>query len=517
MKNFKLALLSSAISFALFAPNAYAAANQTKNQNASESKTEALERRIRELENRLEKLDTVKNLQQPVVGTTATQATPEIKKLANEVHLLERKMEVQEEVSTGAAQKTPILEAGAGGFKISSADKSNQVRIRGSVQVDNRTFANGQGSVSDSFALKQGRIWLEGYMFKDVFFKILPDFAASGDILPDAYIDYAYHPSASLLVGKFKTPLSLERLQGDSDGTFLERAFPTYLASNRDVGVQVHGGFNFTGHGAEKVAGPIDTKNQLTYQFGVFNGSGDDGNPNNDAPDTNNNKEFVGRIFAHPFQHSGYSWIEGFGLGLAGSYSQTNGQTLKNQATPIGRNTYLNYTKLVSGATVPVSNGDSYRFYPQAYWYSGPFGAIAEYVVSSQTLSGKDENGVATKIKQNNTAWQVLGSYVLTGEDNSFGSIKPITPFSPLDGKWGAWQLAARYSQLDVDSDTFVFVDPNKSASQARAWTIGANWYLNSNALIRADYEEVSFEGGASNGGNRATEKVLGSRFQLSF
>ncbi len=525
MKNFKLALLSSAISFALFSPNAHAAANQTKNQNVSTSKTEALERRILELESRLEKLDTVKNLQQPVVGTTVTQATPEIKKLANEVHLLERKMEVQEEVSTGAAQKTPILEAGEGGFKISSADKKNQVRIRGAVQVDNRTFANGQttplGTTPDSFALKQGRVWLEGYMFKDVFFKIMPDFAAGGNILPDAYVDYAYHPSASLLVGKFKSPLSLERLQGDSDGTFLERAFPTYLASNRDVGVQVHGGFNFTGHGAEKVAGPIDTKNQLTYQFGVFNGSGDDGSPNNDAPDTNNNKEFAGRLFSHPFQHSGYSWVEGLGIGVAGSYSQTNGQALKNLATPIGRDTYLNYAKLATGSTIaPVANGDSYRFYPQAYWYSGPFGAMAEYVVSSQDLSGKvtvNKKVIGKNINQKNTAWQVLGSYVLTGEDNSFGAIKPITPFSPLEGKWGAWQLAARYSQLDVDSDTFVFVDPTKSASQARAWTIGANWYLNSNALIRADYEEVSFEGGASNGGNRATEKVLGSRFQLSF
>ena len=40
----------------------------------------------------------------------------------------------------------------------------------------------------------------------------MPDFAASGNILPDAYLDYAYHPAASLLVGKFKPAISLERL-----------------------------------------------------------------------------------------------------------------------------------------------------------------------------------------------------------------------------------------------------------------------------------------------------------------
>ncbi|MDD5755156.1 MAG: porin [Methylococcales bacterium] len=518
MKNFRFAFLSSAISLALLTPNVHAANHHSVTQNTSAMKTEALERRIRELEHRLEKLDAAANLQQPVAGNT-TQPLPEIKKLTNEVHLLERKLEVQDEVATSAAQKAPVIEAGEGGFKISSADKKHQVRIRGAVQVDNRTYAEDSSGLTDSFELKQGRVWLEGYVFKDVAFKIMPDFAASGNLLPDAYLDYTYHSAASLLVGKFKPALSLERLQGDSDGTFLERAFPTYLASNRDVGVQLHGAFDLTGHTAEKVAGPIDTKNQLTYQFGVFNGAGDDGSANNNAKDTDDNKEFVGRLFAHPFQHTGYSWLEGLGLGVAGSYAKPNSvnQALKALQTPIGRNNYLDYTKTLTAGTPVFANGDSYRIYPQAYWYSGSFGAMAEYVVSSQHLSGTDKTGVATNVKQNNTAWQILGSYVLTGEDNSFGGIKPIRPFNPLDGKWGALQFAARYSQLDVDNDTFIFLDPNKSATQARAWTLGANWYLNINALIRADYEQVSFDGGAAKGGDRPTEQVFATRFQLSF
>lgn len=515
MKHFKLTVLTGAIYLALFNTTNVLAANH----HVESDRTEALERRIRELESRLEKIDAVTKLQQPAVNTS--QNTPDIKKLTNEVHLLQRKIEVQDEVADSNAKKAPIIEAGEGGFKISSADKKHQVRLRGAVQVDNRTYAEDSSGLTDSFDLKQGRVWLEGYVFKDVVFKIMPDFAASGNILPDAYIDYTYHPSASLLVGKFKPALSLERLQGDSDGTFLERAFPTYLASNRDVGVQLHGGFNFTGHDTEKVAGPIDTKNQLTYQFGVFNGSGDDGSPNNNAADTNDNKEFVGRVFAHPFQHTGYSWIEGFGIGIAGSYSQPTTQALKNQATPIGRNTYLNYANTFKDGAgtayaAPVSNGDSYRFYPQAYWYAGPFGAMAEYVVSSQHLSGANKTG-SVNIKQNNTAWQILASYVVTGEDNSFGAIKPIQQFSPLDGKWGALQFAARWSQLDVDNDTFLLLDPNKSSTQARAWAVGANWYLNNNALIRADYEQVSFDGGAAKGGDRPTEQVFATRFQLSF
>ena len=107
-----------------------------------------------------------------------------------------------------------------------------------------------------------------------------------------------------------------------------------------------------------------------------------------------------------------------------------------------------------------------------------------------------------------------------SGEDNSFAGVKPIRNFDPLKGTWGALQFAARYSELDVDDATFRMVDPTKSASKARAWTVGANWYLNSNALIRADYENVSFDGGAGTSKyitNRPNEQVFATRFQLSF
>ncbi|MFA6163315.1 MAG: porin [Methylobacter sp.] len=501
MKNFKRTAIASVINLALFGiPDAQAA------------DTEALERRIRELESRLEKLDQAGALSNKPV-TAAPAPAPEVEKLTRKVNTLERKLEVQDEVTTSTFQKLPVFEAGADGFKITSSDKKHQMRVRGAMQADGRFFIEDNGSkLTDRFEIRQARIWLEGYFFKDLYYKIMPDFAASSNILPDAYLDYGYHPAAQLLVGKFKPAISLERLQGDSDGTFLERGFPTYLASNRDVGIQVHGAFAMPGYKAETVAGPIDTKNTFTYQVGVSNGSGDDGSPDADAKDTDDNKEVTGRLFAFPFHHTGYTWLEGLGLGVAGSVGNPNKQALKTQATPIGRTNYLDYAKTNTGVATPTSDGGTYRIYPQAYWFAGPFGAIAEYVVSSQHLvSGK------TDIKQDNKAWQILASYVVTGEHNTFTGVKPIQNFDPFKGTWGALQLAARYGELDVDNDTFKIVDPNQSASKAKAWTLGANWFLNSNALIRADYENVSFDGGASKGADRPNEQVFATRFQLAF
>jgi phosphate-selective porin OprO/OprP len=155
---------------------------------------------------------------------------------------------------------------------------------------------------------------------------------------------------------------------------------------------------------------------------------------------------------------------------------------------------------------------------------------MGEYVESTQTLNGASlaANSKFNNISQTNKAAQFQVSYVVTGEDNTFAGIKPMRNFDPFKGTWGALQLAARWSELTVDSSTFQLLDPTKSASKATAATFGANWFLNKNALIRLDYENVSFNGGAGtitgSGAksvyhvtNRPTEQVFSTRFQLAF
>jgi len=530
--------------------------------NAADS--EALERRIRELESRLakmdqlearlEKLDKAAALSaRPIEPPPLTNPSPEVIKLTRKVNTLERKLEVQDEVTTGALKKLPVFDAGENGFRITSADKKNQLRIGATIQTDYRNFLGDNpdawtglalGPVGpDSIFLRQARIVLEGYLLKDIYFKIMPDFAQTSNtanMLPDAYVDYAYATQASLLVGKYKPSIGLERLQSDSNTAFLERAFPTNLAPNRDMGIQIHGGFGMPGYKAETAPGPIDNKNALTYQVEITNGTGDSGNPyGNGAQSTSstsftsaNNKEFDGRIFAQPFQHSGYSWLEGFGVGLSGSFSSPDKLVLNNQRTPLGQTQFIYYdapNTITAGSTgVITANGSSNRIYPQAYWYKGPFGLMGEYVASTQTLNGSDPTSKVNNITQTNTASQVQVSYVVTGEDNTFEGVKPMRNFDPFKGSWGALQLAARWTELNVDSDTFKMIDPTRSASKATAGTFGANWFLNKYALIRLDYEYVSFEGGAGtktgsgeaskyNITNRPSEQVLSTRFQLAF
>jgi phosphate-selective porin OprO/OprP len=159
---------------------------------------------------------------------------------------------------------------------------------------------------------------------------------------------------------------------------------------------------------------------------------------------------------------------------------------------------------------------------PQAYYFVGPFGALAEYVKTEQEVSRQLTTATKRSGRVDNSAYQVLFSYFLTGETASYNSFSPRTTFQLGSPGWGAWELAARYSELTVDSDAFVggaqsFADPAAAARRASAWAVGINWWLNANVKWVLDYEVTRFDGGAAGGADRPDERALTTRFALTF
>jgi phosphate-selective porin OprO/OprP len=142
---------------------------------------------------------------------------------------------------------------------------------------------------------------------------------------------------------------------------------------------------------------------------------------------------------------------------------------------------------------------------------------MGEYVLEDQRLA----LGAGSPKAFENQSWDVTGGWVLTGEDAGYNGVTPRHPFNLHGGSWGAFQLVARYADLNVDNDIFSdgFANPLTSASDARAWSVGLNWYLNRNIRVNASYSHTSFTGGH---GPTATvtaypENVLFTRIQLSF
>jgi phosphate-selective porin OprO and OprP len=479
------------------------------NDNNRDADIEALKQQLRELGQKVQALESQHAAEQQAATNLANS---QVEELDQKVRVLARERELDQEAAA-AAKTAPKLTIGPGGFIASSADSNFVFRLNGVVQVDSRTFFNDADiKNNDGFLLRRARPIFQGTVYRDFDFKFTPDFGGSSVQIFDAYVNYRYEPWLQLRVGKFKTPEGLEQLQEDVNTSFNERSLATDLVPNRDVGLQLWGDIN----------GGV-----LSYAAGIFNGVGDSRNSSNTAFE--NSVEFAGRLFAQPFKNSDIAALQGLGFGVAGTSQNGTGSTIGTNDLPSttggklpgyttdGQQQWFAYNPATG---VVQASGEHWRLSPQGYYYYGPLSLIGEYAISDQSV----KNGAATA-DLHNTAWEISGGWILTGENASFNGVTPLHPFDPHKGQWGALQVVARYAELDIDNNAFpVFANPVTSASAAQAWSAGLNWYLNKNIRLNASYSHTTFTGG---GGNTATtapgvvtrqpENVFFTRVQLAF
>ncbi|HEY7985415.1 MAG TPA: porin, partial [Methylophilaceae bacterium] len=418
--------------------------------------------------------------------------------------------------------------------------------LKGQFQANGRSYISGISSgntnaaaqnTPDTYFLRQVRPILSGTLFKDYDFLFVPDFGQGKTVIQDAYINANLQPWFQIEAGKQKTPFGLERLQADADGAFIERGLTNDLVPNRDIGAQLHGGFD---------------NNKFTYALGYFNGVADSSSSDSYTTpdfDNNDNKSYVARVFATPFKDEP-GFLQGLGGGFAVTYADfigsgtgvnaTTAQSISQSNLPsyksaLGQLSVFNYRTAAAGATTGTyANGSQVRWSPQAYYYNGPFGILGEYVRVDQDVA-RDVTGTNRRDSLSNDAWQVVGSWVITGEDEGYTRPTPKSPFNLNAGGWGAWELVARYTELNIDDKAFAgfgpgtaavrqarsYADPTTAISKASAWAVGLNWYLNKDVKVYLDYEQTSYNGGWTNAAgailDRPDDKVLETQLQLTF
>ena len=427
----------------------------------------------------------------------------QIRQLDQKLRVLERKQELKEEETASAAKSAPKITASDGRIEIASADGANSLRLRGLVQGDFRAY-DAANDPNDTFVLRRTRLIFEGKFAKNFSYVVQPEFGGTVQIL-DAYANVAINPAFQVRVGKFKTPIGLEQLQSDPVAFFNERSVATGLTPNRDVGLQIWGDV-------------LDSR--LNYTVGVFNGVPDGGNNTNGTSDFDGNKLFVARLFATPFAKDKESALSGLGLGIAaslGDFETTSGRA-SNYRTD-GQQTVFTYDAAVAAA------GRGTTISPQAYFYRGPFGLLAEYVISSIEV----QRGGAGRIGDvKNHGYNLSFGYVLTGEDSSYRGVTPKSIFNPSAGTWGAFEIVGRIAGVDIDDTVFTgpanlrFANPNTSASAITTYGLGLNWYLSRSVRANFDvfHNEFDLAPGATPAANAlisSDETAFISRLQLSF
>lgn len=425
--------------------------------------------------------------------------------LDQRIRILERQIELKDEAAAAKAKDAATVSVGEKGVSIKKGDTEFKFNLL--VQFDARTYLDDNGAApSDTFTFRRIRPTFQGTVGKLVGYRLTPEFAtnsgAAGFI--DAYIDLKFDPAYTVRAGKVKGPVSLERLQSGSAITFIERGFPSFLAPNRDLGVQVQG--------------EVFDK-ALSYTVGYYNGTQDGqigANAASPVLDTDNRKEVAARIFAEPFK-SGGGVLEKLGIGIAGSSGSQIGAPAPATTTPAGLSAPSQRAFFAYNAGV-TNNGDHTRISPQAYYYIGPFGLLGEYIESKQTLARAGTDRDVT-----HEAWQLVTSYILTGEDGSYRGLNKVAqPFVIGEDGWGAFEVAARYGELDADDDVFIagpsqLANPDTAASKAKSWGVATNWYLNNTVKLALNYEDTSFKGGGGAGLDRPNDKTVFGRVQLNF
>jgi phosphate-selective porin OprO/OprP len=382
------------------------------------------------------------------------------------------------------APASPVVVKWNNGLDIGTADGANDFQIGTLVELDGRFGLDDPlHEVNDTFVMRRVRPIFQGRAAKYFEFRVMPDFGNGQTVLFDAYFDVRFSRTFRLRFGKDKTPLGLEQLYSDYTLLLPERTLVTNLVPNRDIGLQAQG----------------DVAGVVSYLGGVMNGIPD---ATNGDVDTDTHKDLVGRLTVRPFNRTRNSPLKGFGVAVGATHGTENGPLPSYRST--AQQTFFSY------AANTVADGTRTRVSPSAFYFYKSFGAFAEYAHNTQAVRG---SGATVDLAH--TAWEVTGSYVLTGEPTSERGVTPDMPFDPTQHRWGAVQVVLRYSRLNLDPAAFTNgLASSASSRTASATGMAATLYANGYVKYVLSFERTVFDDNPQ--ARRSPEHALVFRLQLN-
>ncbi|MCH8964171.1 MAG: porin [Planctomycetes bacterium] len=377
------------------------------------------------------------------------------------------------------------------GIRIDSDDGLFKLRIGGRIQLDgaimdadNGLERRGIGDLEDSLEFRRARIYIQGDIYEDYFFRVQYDFAGGDAEFRDVYMGMRNLPYVgNIMVGQFKEPFGLEELTSSNYITFMERSTGTEaFAPARNTGLMLYNtAFN----------------KRMTWAAGVFLETDDFGDG-----EFNDGFNYTARL-------TGLPWYEEDGrelLHLGVAFSHKNFEGDRRVGDSFGRFRSRPESHLAPRFV------DTGRFFlesanllgVEAAWVHGPFSLQGEYVhvfangLDAFRSSNPDFNAFYTQ-----------ASYFLTGEhrkykqaSGTFTRVRPLKNFRD-DGGRGAWEVAARYSYIDLDR-------ANINGDRLDDFTLGLNWYLNPNMRVMFNYILADSE-------DRGDANIFQMRFQVDF
>lgn len=452
--------------------------------------TEASERE-KELLNRIEELE--KRLWQLETDLRETKAAPP----KAPAELTSRVADVEKKVEVGLAKMGDVEEQvkkiepvevkpdtfrvfWKEGLNLETADSAFKMKIGGRIHFDSAFTSGDDELVEDVGALKDGvefrraRIALSGSIYDKVEFKTQYDFAGGSFKYTDdkdkvssftggqakwkdVYLGVTKLPVVgNIRLGQFHEPFGLEEMTSSNYNPFMERALTTAFVPSRNSGLMFHNS---------------ELGDRMTWAVGVFKDSDDVGDRISDGE-----YNFTARVTGTPwYEDKGRKLLH---LGAAYSHRNPNDDKVRFRERP---EVHIS-PRYVDTADIKDLD-DMNLFGAEAALVAGPFSLQGEYMSANvNTVDGTDPMF---------SGFYAMASYFLTGENRAykgglFSRVKPKKNFGA--GGPGAWEVAARYSHLDL-------TDEEVEGGELDDVTVGLNWYLNPNTRFMFNYVHADLDG----------------------
>ncbi len=471
---FRAVLLAGAAVLA-FAPQANAAGKNT------DAKIDALQQQVQQLNAQLQELkqEEAAQAQQQADQPDVQAAIVDLKRSTSAQYA---------DIQNQRAQDTQVtLKNGRPTF--TSGDGNFSISLRTLVQYDTayygQSFVNAPNiDFSSGSNFRRARFGASGTLYKDWSFEFIYDFGGSGveaSTISSAYIQYDGFGPVHIKLGAYAPPEGFDDQTSASDLLFLERAQPTDVA--RSIAS----------------ADGRDAATIFAYDDNYFAAVSYTGGVVGDAAVFDEQQALVGRA-AYRFINTSDA---NFAIGADTSYVFKLADTAAGFGSPSAfrlrerpeLNVDSNNIRLVDTGAISTDHvfewgveatGNWQNLYAQGGYYGYNIDRRAS-ILPDPSFDG----------------WYVQGSWVLTGESKvykadkaAYGLPTPADPFTLDKGGIGAWELAGRYSVLDLNdnSGSFGFATPVDGVRGGRqsVWTAGLNWYPNNAIRFLLNYEHTN-------------------------
>ena len=354
-------------------------------------------------------------------------------------------------------------EAGWSGLRVTSEDGAYQFRVGGRIQADFGVYAGGPTPMGDGTELRRARLKAQGKLMSDWEYKLEVNFDPDTfTSITDAWISYkGLRPGGvpiNLTAGHLKVPFSQQSMSSSNWQVFQERALIDAFIDNPDFG-------------RRRLGGIIESYGD--HWFGALGMYSEGFQPRSRIARNNESFGVAVRLGWVPFNEERRLLSMNGGVYYRGFDANA---ILRFRARP---ESHVTGVRLID--TGLLGNlSDTLLYNMSITGLLGSFHAQAEYTGALVKRRGPQPD-------LSFGGFYVQAGYFLTGENRRYDSrygkyrrVKPKRNFT-LGGGPGAWEIAARFSQMSLQSE-------DVAGGREYDVTLGLNWYANPSIMFRLNY-----------------------------